>query len=283
VEQPNKSGVSICASITSNGKRCRRPVHPGAKACWQHSTGLAPKWQSLTRNQTILFICALIGVIIGVIDAGITVLAWVYPLDPNRMEGVLLPGNDPDPVGPPGCVGPSDAVKISLGSSLSFVSRFPFKAITLGNSHVLTINKSGDRLLIDAIVTDSDGRLIADIRHNQFAVNPNNIFRREIPNKSTLRVIDQYNRQALYVRYLNSHAVKILGTFTEPVTPGPRLDVGRFTVAEDEILVSGWGMVEVTLGSDCAHDLLGMYSLWGDPNDRGYIFKSRRPQKPTRP
>ena len=204
--------------------------------------------------------------------------AWSKP-DPNRLEDVLLPANDPDPTGnPTDCRGPTDSVKVQLGSTLAFASIFPYYPIALGNSHVLAIDRTGDGLSIDAIVTDSDAKVIANIRKNRFSVNPNNIFRREIPDNSTLIVWDQYNYPALHVRYLNRHAVRITGRFTEPLSEAGRLDSGHFFVTNDAIIVSGWGLTRVQLGPNCLVGGIGTYCLWCDPNERGYIWRSIRPR-----
>jgi hypothetical protein len=64
-----------CVAVTSKGTVCRRRVSDGEKRCWQHARGLKRKWQSLTRNQSILFLFAAI----GVFGVPITVLAWAFP------------------------------------------------------------------------------------------------------------------------------------------------------------------------------------------------------------
>ncbi len=68
-------GTPTCAATTRKGAPCRRPIMAGAKWCWQHSHGLGLKWRSLTRNQSIVFILSVIGVV-GVV---LTLLAWRFP------------------------------------------------------------------------------------------------------------------------------------------------------------------------------------------------------------
>jgi hypothetical protein len=81
---------------------------------------------------------------------------------------------------------------------------------------VLSIGKSGSGMTVSAKVFSRDGRIVAQIVDNGFFINPNNFFRRERPDKSTLVVYDQEGRQVLVVRYLNPSAVKILGIFNFP-------------------------------------------------------------------
>jgi hypothetical protein len=93
---PADPSMVTCAAMTSRGTQCQRLAKAGAKQCWQHSHGLGQKWRSLTRNQSILFVCALIGVM-GVL---ITLLAWWYPQlwskpRPPAMVGVPATPNIP--------------------------------------------------------------------------------------------------------------------------------------------------------------------------------------------
>ena len=48
--------------MRANDERCKRRTSAGESLCWQHAHGLRHKWRSLTRNQTILFLLALLGI-----------------------------------------------------------------------------------------------------------------------------------------------------------------------------------------------------------------------------
>ena len=50
-----------CKFLKTNGAYCKRPTAHGEITCWQHARGLRRKWKSLTKNQTILFLLALLG------------------------------------------------------------------------------------------------------------------------------------------------------------------------------------------------------------------------------
>jgi hypothetical protein len=65
----------LCAGVTSKGTPCQRRVSVGVEHCWQHSRGFAERWRAVTRNHTVIFFLALVGVI-GVL---ITFLAWRFP------------------------------------------------------------------------------------------------------------------------------------------------------------------------------------------------------------
>ena len=51
-----------CRFVKANGELCKRPTAYGEITCWQHAHGLTRKWKSLTKNQTILFLLALLGI-----------------------------------------------------------------------------------------------------------------------------------------------------------------------------------------------------------------------------
>jgi hypothetical protein len=53
---------STCRFKKSDGELCRRGVQSGEEMCWQHAKSWPHKWRSLTRNQSILFILAALGV-----------------------------------------------------------------------------------------------------------------------------------------------------------------------------------------------------------------------------
>jgi hypothetical protein len=50
-----------CQFTKLDNERCKRSVALGKRFCWQHAHGLRAKWQSLTRNQTILFLVGVAG------------------------------------------------------------------------------------------------------------------------------------------------------------------------------------------------------------------------------
>jgi hypothetical protein len=51
-----------CHFVKANGERCKRSTSAGESLCWQHARGLTHRWKSLTKNQTVLFLLALLGI-----------------------------------------------------------------------------------------------------------------------------------------------------------------------------------------------------------------------------
>lgn len=69
----------LCSAKTSDGAQCRRAVSPGHTRCWRHVHGLKAKWQALTRNQSISFLLATVGVVLTAAGVLVGILTWRYP------------------------------------------------------------------------------------------------------------------------------------------------------------------------------------------------------------
>jgi len=139
----------------------------------------------------------------------------------GEISGQLMPANDPDP--PTHCSKiPNDAIKIFLGNSTAWTDstawtgRVETTILSVAGQKLLSIRKIGGAVAISARIYSRDGRIVAEIVDNFFRINPNNYFRREHPDASTLVVYDQYNRKVLDVRYLNRLSLKFLGIFDFP-------------------------------------------------------------------
>jgi hypothetical protein len=65
--QPPAAINLTCRFKKPNGELCKRSVHPGENTCWQHTRGLRHKWNSLTKNQTIVFLGMIAGILLGVV------------------------------------------------------------------------------------------------------------------------------------------------------------------------------------------------------------------------
>lgn len=129
-------------------------------------------------------------------------------------SGFLLPGSTRLPEGRAQI--PEGAIAIFLGNSLAYTTSFPHTVIEVGGVPVLVIDKSKEGIAIFAKLFSEDGRIVAELKDNQFYVNPNNYFRIERPNDHALIVYDQRGQQALNVEFLNPFAIKLLGKFYFP-------------------------------------------------------------------
>jgi hypothetical protein len=150
-------------------------------------------------------------------------------------QGELIPADDADPhVECPSPIKP-DALILSLGSHASVIdaTRSETDAIVLAGKPIVSFKRSkSGTLLITATVRSPDGKIIAQIQSGVFYVNPNNSFRIDRPDKSTLTVYDEEGSVALHVRYMNKRTVYLTGYF---------IDSNRkLVVNDDEITAAGF-------------------------------------------
>jgi hypothetical protein len=105
-------------------------------------------------------------------------------------------------------------MEVFYGDSVAFAQTFPFNLISYDGNALITVDKNnqGDILLTGDIL-DSSYKLIARITQNNFVVATNNISYQQRPDASTLIVYDSYGNEVLSFRYLNNHAIQLLGNF----------------------------------------------------------------------
>ena len=158
----------------------------------------------------------------------------------TEIHGALFPANDPSPRPPQNCSPPlnKDTLLFYFGNSLAWAEGFPRTVLRIKNDDIVTINKGSSGIQISAKIFSEDFRIIAKIVDNEFFLNPNNSFRRERPDRHTLVVYDQKDRMALYVRYLNSFAVKLLGAFYSQGMPPVVIREETFQAFTHEISAS---------------------------------------------
>ena len=142
--------------------------------------------------------------------------------DQQEFSGLLLPANDPTPDnpcghGPP----PNGAMLILLGNSASVNPWFPHTVISAKGEDILTMDKKNNQIAVSVKIFGKDGRIVAELRNNEFSINPNNYFRKERPDKSTLIVYDQEDNKVLDVRFLNSTTIRFLGILNYPNSTEP--------------------------------------------------------------
>jgi len=80
----------------------------------------------------------------------------------------------------------------------------------LGRYAPFSVRRVNDGLLISAIVRSLDGKIVAKVQDNNWALNPNNYFRKNF-DRSALEVIDEYDIPVLQVEYLDESKIEIGG------------------------------------------------------------------------
>lgn len=56
-----------CQFVKPNRVYCKRKIAEGERFCWQHAHGFKARWRSLTRNQSVLFVLTVLGVVAAVV------------------------------------------------------------------------------------------------------------------------------------------------------------------------------------------------------------------------
>ncbi len=144
-------------------------------------------------------------------------------------SGYLVPASDPNRDDKCATRVPAEAFRAYLGDSTIWtksgkstlpVPNSPYPVIVAGNAGnmpLLSIEKSTEGYLyLAAQIIAADGRFMAKIDRNEFKRNPHTTWYQKRPDRSTLAIYDDHDREVLYVRYMNSHAIKIRGIFTYP-------------------------------------------------------------------
>lgn len=138
----------------------------------------------------------------------------------EALEGLLVPGDQPDPPLPSSCYRaqqvPSDALRVYLGGNAGYTTADQVTALTVKGTDILDLRRTPKGLAINARAFSEDGRIIAEIVDSRFYLNPNNFFRMDRPDSHSIVVYDLRDRKVLDVRYINPHSVRVLGIFQVP-------------------------------------------------------------------
>ena len=156
------------------------------------------------------------------ITVGILVFLWVpyihtFMVEPELLSGnstgFLTPANDSDPVYNCEEEIPGDAMLVFLGNSVAYSENDDYDIIHLQKEVALGVKNTLSGLLVNATLRDKTGRGTLFIENNKFVMNGNAIWYGKKPDAHTLEVYDEFGKKSFYLRYLNSHAIKVIGTF----------------------------------------------------------------------
>lgn len=131
----------------------------------------------------------------------------------SQMYGVLIPANDQSP--DTACRGnlPDKALVLYFGGSTFFSSSQGVSIIKSQEQDILRLDRSPDgTATLTADIRDKDGKTIALISKNKFAVNRNSIIESLFyrPDYSTINLTDEYGNN-FRVRYLNKQMLTFSG------------------------------------------------------------------------
>lgn len=155
----------------------------------------------------------------------------------DALKGLLVPGDEPDPPLPASCYAvhpvPADALRVYLGGNAGYTTADQVTVLSVKGNDLLDLRRTPNGLAINAKTFSEDGKIIAEIIDNHFYINPNNSFRMSNPDSHSIVVYDLRARKVLDIRYMNSHSVRVLGTFQVPgaaplIIDEAELSLGRF-------------------------------------------------------
>lgn len=135
------------------------------------------------------------------------------------LSGVITPDNKPTPKTPGNVLIPTDSIALFFGNSLAYTNSFPHTVIEVGTEPLLVINKQGNIITVTAKFFSEDGKIVAELKENQFHINQSNYFRLERPNPHNLVIYDQKGEESLNIHFINPKVIKLTGKFYLPKHP----------------------------------------------------------------
>jgi hypothetical protein len=152
------------------------------------------------------------GVISGICLLFICLVYYGHRIETTRrlstFTGQLYPANDPFESACGNAQGEQDGI-ILVGTAAYQFSHWPAVLLAVnGKNRIVLDRASNDAVTFTAEIFSTDGKILIDVLKNAFNVNKNNIFRMYRPDDSTIRVFDQNNEEAFYIRYINSKELR---------------------------------------------------------------------------
>lgn len=144
---------------------------------------------------------------------GLGYAAW-YFTRPPQPTGPLLPANDPTPA--TRCretAGPNDIVVIAAENRLVAKGPGPFRVLAVQDCPVLTLRRAGKGLMVDATFYDWTNDIAFRVADNVFEPFMPLQLAQFRPDPHTLVILDRFDQEVLYLRFLNPHALRIRGRF----------------------------------------------------------------------
>ena len=187
-------------------------------------------------------------------------LVWLY-FQPPEPTGPLIAANDPPP--PLGCnevPGPHDLLMAFGTDRVIGKGPGPFSPLVVDDCVVLSLGRKGSGLMLRAFGYDFNSDIAFRVMDNVYEPSMPLQLRALRPDRSTFMLLDRFDKEVLYVRYLNLHAVRIRGRFLCGEQP-------QAIVHDDTILMGGVRISGVfvgqtpTRGHVCAHVAAGAYGI----------------------
>lgn len=139
--------------------------------------------------------------------------AWLATRPPAP-AGPLLPASEPTPQAIcAGKIGPKDLVMAFGTHRVVGTGQGPFHPIRVDYCNVLALRRVGQGLMVKAVFYDWNNDVAFVVNDNVYQPTMPLQLRPFRPDPHTVIVLDRFDKEVLYVRYLNPNAVRIRGRF----------------------------------------------------------------------
>jgi len=158
--------------------------------------------------------------------------AWLATRPPTS-TGPLLPASEPTPQA--SCVekiGPKDLVMAFSTNRAVGTGAGPYAPFMVADCAVMTLHRVGRGLMVRAFFYDFNGDVAFSVIDNVYEPTLPLQLRQFRPDPHTIVILDRFDQEVLYLRYLNPNAVRIRGRFLCGTAP-------QAVVRDDAILVGG--------------------------------------------
>lgn len=158
--------------------------------------------------------------------------AWLATRPPTP-TGPLWPASEPTPDA--SCVeklGSKDLI-VAFGTNRAIgTGPGPYTPIKVDDCTVMALRRAGRGLMVTAFFYDFNGDVAFSVNDNVYQPTMPLQLRPFRPDPHTIVVLDRFDKEVLYARYLNPHAVRIRGRFLCGTAP-------QAVIRDDVILVGG--------------------------------------------
>jgi hypothetical protein len=159
--------------------------------------------------------------------------AW-WATRPPVPTGPLLPANEATP--PASCVEKPDQAELVMAFGANRVignGAGPFSPIKVGDCTVIALRREGAGLMMKAVFYDWNNDVAFMVNDNIYQPTMPLQLRPFRPDPHTFVILDRFDKEVLYLRYLNPHAVRIRGRFLCGEAP-------QAVIHDDGILFGGF-------------------------------------------
>jgi len=218
------------------------PLQPAVVLAFATMLGLLVAFELLLRDAPQAW---MLGSILAIdLVVGASYLLW-RQLQPPAPSGALVAADDPTPAGCGDTPGPGDLLMAFGTDRVLGKGPGPFTPILVDDCVALKLLRRDDGLMIQSFGYAYTEDIAFHVMDNVFEPDIALKMRMLRPDRSTFVLLDRFDKEVLYVRYLNPQAVRIRGRFLCGNAP-------QAVIRDDAILVGGVRLNGVFVGQHAA-------------------------------